>query len=308
MSVMGTRRRARLRPSRRGGGSPGPRASVRSRSARAPRRHGGARGCPTSRRSWRRSRSAHTSAGARRAPARASTAGPIAACSAGSGARRGPCRRRPRSARRTIRSFLGSALDRACLLAGRVAQVRLDGRGRLVELPGDLGDRAALVAVVLRLQHLAPAPDAAVLGVGRACGSLNLPPLALIVICCVVQSVGHSRRRDSFWPDPSLPARRPELRVAERAISSRLHALLLAVAQPLVERRRACASFPRCSTSVGAGYRSEACWRSRSDARLGRWRRWSSHQASLDPAFDIGPEWVFPSSDQGLPRMCAAAG
>ena len=205
MSVMGTRRRARLRPSRRGGESPGPRATRHSRSARAPRRRGGARGCRTSRRRWRRSRSAHTSAGARRGPARASTAAPIAACSAGSGARRGPCRPHPRSARRTIRSFRGTALDRARLLAGRVVQVRLDGRGRLVEQPRDLGDRPALVAVVLRLQHLAPAPHAAVIGISTRCASLHLARSHRHLLRRV-QSVGQHGRPHSFWPDRPLTA------------------------------------------------------------------------------------------------------
>ena len=202
---MGTRPRARSRPSRTGGELPGPRASRHSRSARAPRRRGGGRGSRTSRRRWRRSRSAHTSAGARRAPARASTAAPIAACSAGSGARRGPCRPHPRSARRTIHRSRGSALGRARLLAGRVVQVRLDGRGRLVEQPRDLGDRPALVAVVLRLQHLAPAPHAAVIGISTRCASLHLARSRGHLVRSV-QLAGQHGRLHSFWPDRPLTA------------------------------------------------------------------------------------------------------
>ena len=211
--VMGTRPRARSRPSRRGGESRGSRANRHSRSARAPGRR--ARECLTSRRSWRRSRSAHTSVGARRGPARASTAATIAVCSAGSGARRGPRRRHPRSARRTTRRLRVSALGRACLLAGRVVQVRLDCRGRLVEQPRDLGDRPALVAVVLRLRHLAPAPHAAVLGMSTRCASLPLARSRGHLVHSV-QLAGQHGRPHSFWPDRPLtacrltaPARRP---------------------------------------------------------------------------------------------------
>jgi hypothetical protein len=171
--VMGTRRRARSRPCRRGGESPGPRASVRSRSARAPRRRGGGRGCLTSRRTWRRTRVAHTSVGARRAPTRATT--PPRLRLAALAVARGPTLAVGARGRRAAR-LTGPAvppLGRTRLLAGRVVQVRLDRRGRLVEQSRDLGDRPALVAVVLRLQHLPAAPHAAVLGIAYRRGSLT---------------------------------------------------------------------------------------------------------------------------------------
>ena len=219
---MGTRPRARSRPSRRGGESPGPRATLHSRSARAPRRRGGGRGSRTSRRRTRRSRSAHTSVGARRGPARASTAAPIAACSAGSGARRGPCRPRRRSVRRTTRSFRGTAVYRARLVAGRVVQVRLDGRGRLVEQPRDLGDRPALVTVVLRLQHLPPAPHAAVIGSRQQVRLAPPRSLASVISCAAFRRSAGTVRLHSFWPDrpltacrlraPARPVRRPPRR------------------------------------------------------------------------------------------------